>query len=171
MWKNFRASSKFFSFIFIFKVSQRHLKSHFHNNERAACPWLNLLAQPTTHEPDSWLVPNSASVSLASARLSAAPKTPGQKLHAFKYPDGSYLIKNHSRTWGSFPGKNFEFEVKLQIWGHFGSNFKIEAKSENHISKWSSWHHLFINADVKVIRGHPRSKIAKKSSFMNLRIK
>ena len=68
-----------------------------------------------------------------------------------------------------FQNKN-RFGVKLRIWGHFGSNFKIDAKYENHISNWSSWHQLLTKAGVKVIRGHPRSKIAEKGSIFNFLI-
>ena len=50
-------------------------------------------------------------------------------------------------------GSNYKLEDIL------GQNFKIEAKSANHISKWSSWHQLFILADVEVTRGQKSQKI------------
>ena len=41
-----------------------------------------------------------------------------------------------SKTWKIFQDKkSFELGVKLQIWGHFGLNFKLEAKYANYVSK------------------------------------
>ena len=65
-----------------------------------------------------------------------------------------------SKTWGSFPEKNFGFEVKLQIWSHFGSNFKHDAKYANHISKWSSWYQLFkLRQDIHLFRGNTQTRM------------
>ena len=64
--------------------------------------------------------------------------------------------------------KNFGLGVTLQIWGHFGSNFKLKANYAYHISKGSSWYQLFRKASFKVIRGQSRSKIAKNGSNFNI---
>ena len=70
----------------------------------------------------------------------------------------------------------WQVSLKL-IWGRLRSpevnncekrsNFNLLQKKANFTTKWSLWAKFFTNGSLKVIRGHPRSKIAKMVEFQS----
>ena len=94
-----------------------------------------------------------------------------------KSNDNSQILpKDALCDWNQYSRKKLTiFFGNLAVSGHsksqklsFKSNFKIDSKYANHISKLSFWHQLFRKLCVKVIQAHLRSKIALKGSNITL---